>query len=216
MKSATTLPNATNSVAITPLTRLHKGFKEAANLSGQVDALRSFLDEISLQTRLEQLALLWDVEGDNRSAQILNQIWDILLSALEQMQGVLGQTAWENEVFTRLLTLLLSQYNVGTIPPVLDAVTVGPVSAMRCQQAKHLIVLGACEGALPGYGGASGILTDQERVQLRSMGVALTGGAMEGIQAEFAEIYGVFCGATESVTVYASGEQPSYLFRRLA
>ncbi|MBQ2893839.1 MAG: exodeoxyribonuclease V subunit gamma [Oscillospiraceae bacterium] len=208
--------NAARELAITPLTRLHKGFKETANLSGQVDALRSFLDEIGLQTRLEQLAQLWDAEGDNRSAQILNQIWDILLSALEQMQGVLGQTAWENEVFTRLLTLLLSQYNVGTIPPVLDAVTVGPVSAMRCQQAKHLIVLGACEGALPGYGGASGILTDQERVQLRSMGVALTGGAMEGIQAEFAEIYGVFCGATQTVTVSYPGGQPSYVYRRLA
>ena len=208
--------NEARELAITPLIRLSKGFKDATALSQQVDALRSFLEEIALQERLEQLAQLWDAEGDNRSAQILNQIWEILLSALEQMQDVLGQTAWESEVFPRLLTLLLSQYDVGTIPPVLDAVTVGPVSAMRCQQAKHLLMLGACEGALPGYGGASGILTDQERVELRKMGVALTGGAMEGIQAEFAEIYGVFCGATESITVSYPGGQPSYVYRRLA
>ena len=44
----------------------------------------------------------------------------------------------------------------------------------------------------------------------------LTGGAMEGIQAEFADIYGVFCGARESVTVSCSGPQPSYVYRRLA
>ena len=93
---------------------------------------------------------------------------------------------------------------------------VGPVSAMRCRQAKHLIILGAMEGALPGYSGSSGILTDQERVALRNMGVPLTGGSTEGIQAEFAEIYGVFCGATDSVMVSYSGEQPSYICRRLA
>ncbi len=208
--------NRARELAITPLMRLNKGFGGAVSLAQQVDALRAFLEEIGLQDRLQQLAQLWDAQGDNRSAQILNQIWEILLSALEQLHDVLGQTAWDSDVFTRLLTLLLSQYDVGTIPPVLDAVTVGPVSAMRCQQAKHLFVLGACEGALPGYGGATGILTDQERVELRNMGVALTGGAMEGIQAEFAEIYGVFCGALQSITVSYPGGQPSYVYRRLS
>ena len=47
------------------------------------------------------------------------------------------------------------------------------------------------------------------------MGVPLTGGSMEGIQAEFAEIYGVFCGARSTVTVSYSEGQPSYVYRRL-
>jgi len=38
---------------------------------------------------------------------------------------------------------------------------------------------------------------------------------MEGIQAEFAEIYGVFCGATEKIHIFCSGEQPSFVFRRI-
>ena len=129
-----------------------------------------------------------DAAGDNRAAQILNQLWEILLGALEQMYDMLGDTHWEGEQFIRLFRLLLSQYDVGTIPPVLDAVQVGPVSAMRCHQEKHLIVLGAEEGKLPGYSGSAGVLTDQERVTLRELGVPLTGGAMEGVQAEFAEI----------------------------
>ena len=48
-----------------------------------------------------------------------------------------------------------------------------------------MIVLGAEEGKLPGYSGSAGVLTDQERVTLRELGVPLTGGAMEGVQAEF-------------------------------
>lgn len=204
------------SLAILPIYHLQQNFRAAVNLREQVTSLYGFLEEISLEKRLSQLAEELDDAGDNRSAQILNQLWEILISALEQMYDVLGETRWEADHFARLFRLLLSQYNVGTIPPVLDAVQVGPASAMRCHQQKHLILLGAEEGKLPGYTGSAGVLTDQERVTLRTLGVPLTGGAMEGIQAEFAEIYGVFCGATESVRVFCSAEQPSFIFRRLA
>ena len=208
--------NRARSLAIEPLKGLQQGFRQAKCLEEQVLALYAFLADIRLEERLAQLAQELDEAGDNRSAQILNQLWEILLSALEQMYDVLGKTHWEEDHFVRLFRLLLSQYDVGTIPPVLDAVQMGPVSAMRCHQQKHLIVLGAEEGKLPGYTGSAGVLTDQERVTLREMGVPLTGGAMEGIQAEFAEIYGVFCGAEESVTVICSGEQPSFVYRRLS
>ena len=208
--------NQARSLSVDPLYHLFLGFQKARSLKDQVLALYGFLEEINLQDRLLHMAQDMDQAGDNRSAQILNQLWEILMSALEQMYDVLGDTVWEGEHFVRLLRLLLSQYDVGTIPPVLDAVQAGPVTAMRCHQQKHLILLGAKEGNLPAYSGSAGILTDQERVALRELGVPLTGGAMEGIQAEFAEIYGVFCGATETVHVYASGDQPSFVFQRLA
>ena len=174
--------NMARETVIVPLVKLRDGFRQAKNLGQQVEALYDFLEEIYLAQRLDKLAKDMDRSGDNRSAQILNQLWEILLTALEQMYDVLGETVWDEETFTRLFTLLLSQYDVGTIPPVLDAVMVGPVSAMRCQEVKHLIVLGALEGSLPGYGGSDGVLTDQERVTLRNLGVPLTGGAMEGLQ----------------------------------
>ena len=207
--------NDARSRGITPLVNLKKGLREAKTLQNQVDALYAFLDEIHLADGLETLAIQAEQRGDNRSAQEFNQLWEILLSAMEQLRAVLGTVGWDPEAFSRLFRLLLSQYDVGTIPPVLDAVTAGSVSAMRCQQVKHLLVLGAEEGNLPSYAGSAGILTDQERTELRRLGVPLTGGAMEGVAAEFAEIYGCFCGATESVTVSCGSEQPSFLFRRL-
>ena len=148
--------NTARELAIAPLTRLWQGFRDASDLRGQVLALYGFLEDISLEMRLSRMAQALDAAGDNRGAQILNQLWEILLGALEQMYDVLGDTHWEGEQFIRLFRLLLSQYDVGTIPPVLDAVQVGPVSAMRCHQEKHLIVLGAEEGKLPGYPDRSG------------------------------------------------------------
>ena len=208
--------NHARETAIAPLIVLERDFRCASNVSEQVFALYEFLQQIHLQERLDTLAREMDASGDNRSAQILNQLWEILVGAMEQLYDVLGKTKWETDAFTRLFQLLLSQYQVGTIPPVLDAVQCGQVSALRLREHQHLIVLGAQEGNLPRYNGTSGILTDQERVALRNLGVTLTGGAMEGIQAEFAEIYGVFCGAMKTATVYYSGAQPSFICRRLA
>lgn len=208
--------NDARAAVTTPLVQLRDGFRNAVNVHDQVLAIYRFLTEIRLEERLDLLAREKDASADHQSAQVLNQLWEILLSALEQLHDVLGETQWEADHFTRLFRLLLSQYDVGTIPAVLDAVQIGSVSSMRCNCQKHLILLGAEEGKLPCYSGSSGILTDQERVSLRELGVPLTGGSVEGIQAEFAEIYGVFCGALESVRVYCSGDQPSFLYRRLS
>ena len=199
-----------------PLERLRRNLSDGKPLEDQVKGLYRFLEELGMEQRLEVQAREMDTRGEHRQAQILNQLWEILVSALEQMYDVLGQTHWEPDQFQRLLRLLLSQYDVGTIPPVLDAVQMGPVSALRCHEAKHLLILGAGEGSFPGYSGSKGVLTDQERMALRKLNVQLTGGAEEGIQEEFAEIYGVLCGAEQSVAVFCSADQPSYLFSRLS
>ena len=207
--------NEARETGIAPLVQLRDGLRSARNISGMVEALLRFLEDIRMAERLEVLAQQADRHGDNRAAQEYNQLWEILLGALEQLDSVLGESKWEPEAFSRLLRLLLSQYDVGTIPTVLDAVMVGSVSAMRCQQVKHMMILGAAEGNLPRYGGSSGVLTDGERTKLRELGVTLTGGAMEGVEAEFAEIYGCFCAATETITVTCPAGQSSFVYRRL-
>lgn len=208
--------NALRSLAIEPLQILRKNMQDAVQLKDMVLALYDFLEAVSFAERLDALAQSMDLSGDNRSAQSLNQIWEILLGALEQLHDVLGNTAWEADSFFRLLKLLIGQYDVGTIPTVLDSVTVGPLNAMRCQQQKYLVILGAEEGNLPGYAGSTGLLTDQERERLRSLGVPLTGGAMDGLMEEFSEIYGVICGAEEHISVYSSSNQPSFIHHRMA
>lgn len=202
--------------ALSPLILLKKDMNSARSVKDMVAAVYHFLNALELDRRLQTLALEMERTGDLRNAQVLNQLWEILLSALEQLSDTLGETYWDCHTFTKLLKLLLSQYDVGTIPATLDAVVAGPVSAMRCQQPKHLLVLGAGEGHFPAYSGSAGIFTDQERNALRQLGVPLTGGAFEGLQAEFAEIYDVFCGAETTVSVSYSGGQPSFLYRRLS
>lgn len=207
--------NSLRDRVITPLLKLQTGIRNSRYLSGQIESLYCFLEDIQLRQRLERLAADMDAGGDNRNAQILNQLWEIICNAMEQMYDVLGETVWEPDVFYRLFKLLISQYDVGTIPSVLDSVTAGPANAMRCQQVKHLIVLGAQEGAFPAYAISTGVLTEKERHSLREIGIPLVKGGMKSLQNAWSEIYSVFCGAEESVTVSCSDGQPSFIFRRL-
>lgn len=82
--------NTARELAIAPLTRLWQGFRDASDLRGQILALYGFLEDISLEMRLSRMAQELDAAGDNRAAQILNQLWEILLGALEQMYDMLG------------------------------------------------------------------------------------------------------------------------------
>ena len=207
--------NFAREIIANPLSTLCDSFASARILSEQVEAILRFLEDIDLRGRLDTLANQMAQKGDNRNAQILSQLWEILLTALEQLSAVLGNTTWDSNTFTRLLKLLLSQYDVGTIPTVLDTVMVGSVSSMRCQQVDHLIVLGANEGVFPKYAGTTGVLTDQERKSLRKLGVPLTGSAAEGLQIEISEISSVFCGAEKSIYISSLVDRASSPWKRL-
>ncbi len=207
--------NEARQKALMPLVCLRDSFRDAISVPQQVVALYQFLTDIQLDSRLRRLAGQMEENGDYRNAQILNQLWEILLGALEQLHDTLTEISWDGETFSRLLRLLLRQYDVGTIPSVLDSVTVGSVSSMRCQKARHLFVLGMSEGAFPSYGGSAGVLNDQERSVLLSLGVPLNPGAIDGLQTQFSEIQEVFSGATESISVFCSDGQPSFVYNRL-
>ena len=200
---------------IAPLQSLRESLLHGCNAAEQTIALYKFLEQIHLAHRLADLSDKLEQIGDFQNAQVLDQLWEILINALEQMHDILNKSIWDPEAYSRLFLILLSRYDVGTIPTVLDSVTVGGISEMRCQETKHLFVLGAVEGSLPGYGSSGGVLTDQDRSVLRDIGVPLNGGAVDSLQNTFADIYGVFRGATKTVSVSYPGGQPSYVYLRL-
>ena len=208
--------NAIRQKFMQPLMRLRESIRCAVCLGDMIQAVYAFLDDTQVAEGLEKMAYAMEKEGNLRSSQILEQLWDILLNALKQLEDMLGKTAWEEDTFVRLLKLLLSQYSVGTIPSTLDAVLMGDVTTMRCQAADHLILLGAEEGNLPQYAQSAGVLNDQERNALRSLGVPLSGGAADGLQVSFSEIFATFCGAEKTILVSCPGDQPSYVFKRLS
>ncbi len=82
--------NAARSLIVEPLVRLRSGFKSAVSVEQQVKTLYAFLEDIQLSQRLDRLSKQVLESGDYRNAQILDQLWEILISALEQLYDQVG------------------------------------------------------------------------------------------------------------------------------
>lgn len=207
--------NRNREAAVEPLAQLQAGLRQAQDTRQQLRSLYRFLEQVALSQRLDRLADRFGAAGDARSVQELEQLWDILIRAMEQMAALLGDTHMEPDVFLRLFRLLISQYHVGTIPQTLDSVTAGPLSAMRRHQGKYVFVLGAQEGQFPTGGSGGMVLTESERQDLKSMGVPLQATLYTQLEQELAGIYAIACAATEELRLSTGQGQSAHVFHRL-
>lgn len=201
--------------AAAPLLRLRQAIRQAKNSGEQVLALYDFLEDISFSERMRTLAERLAAEGNLQGAQEYAQLYQILVSALEQFYHILGTTVRSGEEFYRLMRALLSQYDVGTIPAAMDCVRVGSVMSMRQSAARCRYVIGACDGLLPTEPAQSGLWSEEDRKCLRRLGLDVASGAPEKLGRELHGIYNVLTSAHSSLYLSAVRGRPAYLFQRL-
>lgn len=132
--------------AMRPLQQLYRGIRDSQKVRDQILALYSYFDQVGLCHTLEMRAK--QLEGSQQAME-LAQLYEIVCSALEQMNEILGEDLCSSEEFTRLVRLLLTQYQVSTITPYLDHVQVGSAENLYRAPCRYLFVLGAEEGQLP-------------------------------------------------------------------
>ena len=208
--------NAARDLAIGPLSALKQGLLSAKNTSDQLTALEDFLQAVQLPQQLERRTEALLAANSLQQAQELSQLYEILLGTMEQIHGVLGRTVRSPEDFYRFFRAALTQNAVGTIPAALDCVRVGQLSAMRHAGARHLLVLGACDGLFPAFAGSAGLLTDSERQQMKWAGLPSAPDDSERLDRELLTAYCVLTAPEKSLFVSAVADSPSYLYLRLA
>ncbi len=206
--------NASRSRAVSPLASLRRAWHAEKNAGEMVMALDEFLTALDAGGRMQQQAQAQEAAGEAQRAQQTRQLFDILIDAMEQTYQVLGACVMEPPQFTAMFRMLLSQYQVGTIPAAVDQVQIGPLESFRSLRTKHLIVLGAEEGKLPAFAPALGVFTEDERQRLRTMGLALAPAQEDRLDREMGWIRAALCAAEESCSLCYSGAEPSFLFTR--
>ena len=138
------------------------------------------------------------------------QLWDICISALEQMEAILGDKAMETDEFYRLFMLMLSKYDTGSIPDSVDSVSAGDFDRMRRRHIKHLIVLGASDERLPASGLEDSLFSDDELEMLQNNNLEFGGNLEDNLYREFSLIYNCFS-LPEKKLFFAYSGRPSYL-----
>ena len=204
---------------IAPLEALRKNPDKTGR--GRALALYQLLEDIGLPERLGQRAAGLEQRGDRNTAAQYRQLWDILAQGLEQCALLLGDTQLELEEFSRLFTLVLSQYDVGAIPVSLDAVTVGDAPRMAHKEVKALFLLGADSASLPDCAPAPGLFSDQDRDALSAMEVELAPRQEDKLRREMTIAYETCCRPSQRLYLsYAAGsgdnqKTPCFLWERL-
>lgn len=183
-----------------PLMRFADSTKNAETAVGQAEALAQLLEELELSERLSERAERLAASGRAAAAQEYAQLWDITVSALEQCAAILGDTPADRESFGRLFTLMLSKYDVGTIPAALDRVTAGDFDRMRRRNIKHLIVLGATDSRIPKTDVDAGVFSADERKRLLELDIDLGGAGESELWREFSLAYNCLTLPSESLS----------------
>lgn len=206
-----------------PILAFRRDSDAAHTAEGQAAALAAFFEAVKLPETLEARAEALSAQGREALAQEYQQLWDIVVAALEQSAAILGDTPMDCDEFGKLFNLTLSKYDIGTIPVSLDAVSAGDFDRMRRRSIKHLIVLGASDERLPLAENEAGVFSGAERTRLGELGLTL-GGSDEGeLWREFSLIYNCLTLPSESLCLMypltnADGEsvRPAFVFKRAA
>lgn len=152
-------------------------------------ALFAFLDAIELPKRLEERSHALLEQEQPQKAEEYRQLWDILCQALDQCAAILEETPMELTEFGRVLKLVLSQYDVGTIPVSLDRITAGELPRLSGKRCAVLCLLGGDEGQIPKVGAAPGLLTDEDRLLLSEHGLEPAPRAADKLEREWTILY---------------------------
>lgn len=207
--------NEAREKAIVPLLRLRNALRDATRTVGQIQALEAFLEEIGLEKTITEAAVSLAASGEVQRARELSQLYEILLSTMEQIYGVLGEGTRSPEDFFRFFQAALTKNSVSTIPVTVDCLRVGDLAAMRNTNLKHLIVLGASDGLLPAWESGGSLLSDDERGRMKAAGLPTAPDAGDRLDRDLLTAYTVFTAPTESICLCCDREAPSYLFTRL-
>ena len=172
-----------------PLSRLAEGMKAGQTAREKVDALYSFMEELSLQQTLEEQMHKQAERGRLQEAEETAQLWELLCGVLDQFVELLGDEPIGLDEFTRLLRQILTQYSIGTIPVAPDQVTVTEITRNERHAVQYLFLLGANDHVLPAVGQSSGILNEDDREELAQRGIRLSPSGMEQMSMELENIY---------------------------
>jgi len=201
-----------------PLERLREGVRGVSGADVKLRALYAFLEDIKLAECLSDKAEELLIRGEPRLADEYTQLWDVVVNAMEQVFNILGDTALSASEFRRILTLVLSGYDVGVIPVSLDRVAFGSMAMSRRRGLKCLILMGATDENMPMLAKGGGALSNSEREEISSLGAELPSGLEEQLCREMNMLYSTLTlPSQELILTYpvAEGARPAFIIKRL-
>lgn len=195
---------------VTPLIAFFEAFSVKATVRSVSEALVNFLFALQIPELLSKHAeMTSSYFGKNIDREEYALLYDSLLSSLDQLVEVAGDLSVTSREYSRLLSALLMEADIGRLPARFDEVTVGSAELLRKSDIDHVYVMGLCQGEFPAADFEAGCFDNDEKEVLAAAGLAFSPDAERRIADEKLFFYRSVTSARKSVTLsfsYRSAE----------
>ena len=166
-------------------------------------ALNELMGKIELSEKTFSL-ISRSVESDDASvveiARDFKQLWMLFLGAINSVYKNMGDEKISLRQFYNLLKLMLSEMTISSPPQKLDAVTVAKAEHSRLNGMKAVFVIGLNDGLFPRNFHNSGLLTENEKIKLSSLGIKINSNIQTSLDYERLISYIALTSASERLT----------------
>ena len=201
--------NARRAAILKPLSLLRSSLRGQVTERQSATAIYTWLSsqkELSARIR-RQIETLEELAQPVLAAHA-QRLWDEVMLILDRFASALGEQAMPATQLEDMFTMLCRTIDMGSLPQSLDAVTVGSADRIRYNAPRAVFVAGANEGVFPAYPIGGGILSEEERRQLKAMGLNLAGDVLTQCVEERYYAYLALSAPSEKlfVTYHTGGE----------
>lgn len=148
---------------ILPLADMHEKIKGRRTVRNDAQALYALMTDLHLPETISRCIEDFRARGELSGAKEYEQIWDIIITSLDEIVAASGDLKTSPADFLNILNIAFSQHQIGNIPSTVDRVIVGNTERTRADGLKALFVLGANEGVFPVAPKNDGVLTDRDK-----------------------------------------------------
>ena len=127
------------------------------------DAVRGFMAENRFEEKSEEAAGKLELDGDFPLAATYRSLFNRVSLFLDMMENMLGEVKVSLREFSDIFKAGISEIRIGTIPAVIDSVTVGDIERTRVSDVKVIFLINANDGIIPKPGKPAKILSDKDK-----------------------------------------------------
>lgn len=156
-----------------PIINLYNKIKVDVTVRKYCTALYEFLLEINAFETMDKWLDDFNNKGMQDKIKEYTQVPAMVMDMLDQAVEVLGNVVIDLKTFSKILISGFEEKEIGVIPMALDQVNIGDIARIKGRDVKALYIVGANDGVLPSANKDEGILSDEDRIELKSMGIEL-------------------------------------------
>ncbi|MEK5109672.1 helicase-exonuclease AddAB subunit AddB [Cytobacillus sp. FSL K6-0129] len=163
--------NQLRDIVAAPLLRLSRRMKKAETGREYAEALYLYLEETDIPAKIEKLQIETEERGELVRSREHNQAWNAVVELLDEYVEMLGSEQMTTERFATILDAGIEALQFSIVPPAMDQVIAADMERSRVADMKAAFIIGLNEGVLPAKFPEEGVLADDDREQLLSLGM---------------------------------------------